>query len=117
VLARALLPAAALGDWLRDEGAVTLDGVSVLRAADQQEEAAAIALVLRQAIVTPGRRAALVTPDRGWPGGWRWNWRAGAWWRMTARASRCMRRRRPCSTGCWRGRRPAGCRRWRCCRC
>jgi ATP-dependent helicase/nuclease subunit B len=68
VLARALLPAAALGDWLRDEGAVTLDGVSVLRAADQQEEAAAIALVLRQAIVTPGRRAALVTPDRGLAG-------------------------------------------------
>ncbi|MFW7269095.1 double-strand break repair protein AddB [Gluconacetobacter sp. Hr-1-5] len=68
VLARALLPAAALGDWLRDEGVVALDGVSVLRAADQQEEAAAIALVLRQAIVTPGRRAALVTPDRGLAG-------------------------------------------------
>lgn len=68
VLARALLPAAALGDWLRDEGVVALDGLSVLRAADQQEEAAAIALVLRQAIVTPGRRAALVTPDRGLAG-------------------------------------------------
>ncbi|MFS3135778.1 double-strand break repair protein AddB [Gluconacetobacter sacchari] len=68
VLARALLPAAALGDWLRDEGPVALDGLSVLRAADQQEEAAAIALVLRQAIVTPGRRAALVTPDRALAG-------------------------------------------------
>ncbi|WP_264813496.1 hypothetical protein, partial [Gluconacetobacter sacchari] len=45
-----------------------LDGLSVLRAADQQEEAAAIALVLRQAIVTPGRRAALVTPDRALAG-------------------------------------------------
>lgn len=35
-----------------------------LAAADQQQEAAAIAMILRDALETPGRRAALVTPDR-----------------------------------------------------
>ena len=63
VLSRALLPAGALHDWM-EGGAVTLDGLSRLRAADQQQEAQAIALVLRQALETPGARAALVTPDR-----------------------------------------------------
>jgi ATP-dependent helicase/nuclease subunit B len=62
-LARALLPAAALGAW---QGAAppALLGVSRLAPADQQQEAAAIALVLRDALETPGARAALVTPDR-----------------------------------------------------
>jgi ATP-dependent helicase/nuclease subunit B len=68
VLAQALLPATALGEWLRDTAPVGLAGLSVLRAADQQEEAAAIALLLRQAIAEPGHRAALVTPDRGLAG-------------------------------------------------
>ncbi|GBQ86209.1 nuclease [Gluconacetobacter johannae DSM 13595] len=68
MLGRALLPAAALGAWLHDPAPVDLIGLSILRAADQQEEAAAIALVLRQAIAVPGRRAALVTPDRGLAG-------------------------------------------------
>ena len=63
VLSRALLPAAALHDWM-DRAPVALDGLSRLRAADQQQEAMAIALVLRQALETPGARAALVTPDR-----------------------------------------------------
>jgi ATP-dependent helicase/nuclease subunit B len=63
VLSRALLPASALQDWM-DRGPVPLDGLSRLRAADQQQEAQAIALVLRQALETPGARAALVTPDR-----------------------------------------------------
>ncbi len=35
-----------------------------LTPADQQEEAVAIALILRRALDTPGHRAALVTPDR-----------------------------------------------------
>ena len=39
-------------------------GLARLDAADQQEEAAAIAIVLRDALETPGARAALVTPDR-----------------------------------------------------
>jgi ATP-dependent helicase/nuclease subunit B len=63
LLGRALLPAAALGEW-RIRAPVALDGLAVLRPADQQEEAVAIALALREALETPGRRAALVTPDR-----------------------------------------------------
>ena len=39
-----------------------------LTATDQQQEAQAIALVLRRALETPGARAALVTPDRGLAG-------------------------------------------------
>ena len=41
-----------------------LDGLARLTTADQQREADAIALVLREALETPGARAALVTPDR-----------------------------------------------------
>ena len=67
MLGRALLPGEALGDWTRD-GAAPIDGalggLHRLSPADQQEEAAAIALVLRQALETPRARAALVTPDR-----------------------------------------------------
>jgi ATP-dependent helicase/nuclease subunit B len=63
VLSRALLPASALHEWMNRRSA-PLDGLSRLMAADQQQEAQAIALVLRQALETPGARAALVTPDR-----------------------------------------------------
>jgi len=62
-LSRALLPAAALHAWQGDPPPA-LDGVSQLAPVDQQEEAAAIALVLRDALETQGARAALVTPDR-----------------------------------------------------
>jgi ATP-dependent helicase/nuclease subunit B len=62
-LSRALLPADTLDDWM-DRGPVALEGLSRLRPADQQQEAHAIAVVLRQALETPGARAALVTPDR-----------------------------------------------------
>lgn len=41
-----------------------LDGVRVLEVATPAEEAQAIALALRQTLETPGRTAALVTPDR-----------------------------------------------------
>ena len=41
-----------------------IDGLMLLSPADQQEEAAAIAMVLREALETPGATAALVTPDR-----------------------------------------------------
>nr|WP_294517841.1 double-strand break repair protein AddB [uncultured Rhodopila sp.] len=63
LLSRVLLPAAALHDWM-ERGPVPLEGLSRLNAADQQQEAQAIALVLREALETPGARAALVTPDR-----------------------------------------------------
>ncbi len=62
-LQRALLPAEALAEW-QGQGALDLSGIARLAPADQQEEAVAIALVLRDAIETPGARAALVTPDR-----------------------------------------------------
>ena len=65
-LARALLPGSALADWTAADPArpLAVDGLLRLTPADQQEEAAAIALVLREALETPGARAALVTPDR-----------------------------------------------------
>ncbi|HQT76551.1 MAG TPA: double-strand break repair protein AddB [Rhodopila sp.] len=63
VLSRAMLPAVALHDWM-DRAPVPVDGLSRLTAADQQQEAQAIALVLRDALETPGARGALVTPDR-----------------------------------------------------
>ncbi len=62
-LSRALLPAGALAAW-RDPAPVCLDGLARLSPADQQHEAESIALVLRDALETPGARAALVTPDR-----------------------------------------------------
>ena len=67
LLSRALLPAIALGDWRRD-GTITTDGLYRLETADQQEEAVAIAMILRDALEQPGRRAALVTPDRALAG-------------------------------------------------
>jgi ATP-dependent helicase/nuclease subunit B len=63
LLARALLPAEALREW-RSPVPAPIDGLSLLSTADQQEEAAAIAMVLRDALETPGAQAALVTPDR-----------------------------------------------------
>ena len=61
----ALLPEQALGAWLDNDAPADLIGLAALSPADQQEEAGAIALLLRQALQTPGRRAALITPDRG----------------------------------------------------
>jgi ATP-dependent helicase/nuclease subunit B len=62
-LSRALLPAGALHAWQGDPPP-PLHGIASLTPADQQEEAAAIALILRDALETRGARAALVTPDR-----------------------------------------------------
>jgi ATP-dependent helicase/nuclease subunit B len=63
LLSRALLPAACLGDW---QSAPTLPSENLFRLAapDEQADATAIAMVLRDAIETPGTSAALVTPDR-----------------------------------------------------
>ena len=60
---RAMLPAAALGAW-RAPFVPDMAGLERLEAADQQEEAVAIALELRAALERPGAQAALVTPDR-----------------------------------------------------
>jgi ATP-dependent helicase/nuclease subunit B len=67
LFSRALLPAAALDQW-RQPQPPEITGLLRLAAADQQEEAAAIALVLRETLETPGARAALVTPDRALAG-------------------------------------------------
>lgn len=69
LLSRALLPAMALGQWR--EATLpqdALQGLFRLEPADQQEEAVAIAMILRDALEQPGRRAALVTPDRALAG-------------------------------------------------
>ncbi len=47
-----------------DDVVAALEGVAVVEAADDREEALAIAVALREAVETPGRVAALVTPDR-----------------------------------------------------
>jgi ATP-dependent helicase/nuclease subunit B len=71
LIAQALRPAPVTDRWrqalpaLRAEIAAASDGLTILEAPDPRREAAAIALALRQAIETPGARAALITPDRG----------------------------------------------------
>ena len=75
ILAEALVPVDATGDWLgrigvlkeRSSGQVfadALDGLSLIEARTDAEEALAIALILREVLETPGRTAALVTPDQ-----------------------------------------------------
>ena len=64
----ALCPAAATECWqqrLPDETIRSaLAHLAVVDAANAEEEALAIAVALREAVETPGRKAALVTPDR-----------------------------------------------------
>lgn len=68
LVSEALRPAAASERW--SEGlaeadvAAALARVSVIEAANAEEEALAIAVALREAVEEPGRTAALVTPDR-----------------------------------------------------
>jgi ATP-dependent helicase/nuclease subunit B len=63
LLRLAMLPAPALHQW--QDARIGIDAhVSTLAAADAQEEACAIAMVLRDALESPGSTAALVTPDR-----------------------------------------------------
>ncbi len=61
----AFAPAANAHHWHRvAAGAAPLPGVRLIEAASPREEAAAIALALREVLETPGKTAALVTPDR-----------------------------------------------------
>jgi ATP-dependent helicase/nuclease subunit B len=64
-IANAMKPAAFTDRWqaLRPPDR-RLTGVRALELADPAEEAQAIAIALREALETPGRTAALVTPDR-----------------------------------------------------
>lgn len=63
LLNRALLPADDLAAWRQPRDA-DITGLFRLEPADQQEEAVAIALILRDTLERPGARAALITPDR-----------------------------------------------------
>jgi ATP-dependent helicase/nuclease subunit B len=70
LISAAVAPAAATADWRifrRDEEAhiaQALEHVTVLEAPDERIEALSLALFMREALETPGRTAALVTPDR-----------------------------------------------------
>jgi ATP-dependent helicase/nuclease subunit B len=64
-ISNAMLPALLTGTWPDIEAKErSLAGVSAIETADPAEEAQAIAIALREAVETPGRTAALVTPDR-----------------------------------------------------
>lgn len=76
LLETALTPTDATADWLEQiqtlaaEGgpeqlADAIDGLSLLSAANEEEEASAIALILREALEQPDHTCALVTPDQG----------------------------------------------------
>lgn len=67
LIACALRPAAGIEAWLErrpEHWRPALEGLTLLDAPDVQAEAVAIALRLREALETPGARAALITPDR-----------------------------------------------------
>lgn len=64
-ISNAMLPALLTGTWPDiDPKERSLTSVTAIEAADPAEEAQAIAIALREAVETPERTAALVTPDR-----------------------------------------------------
>lgn len=70
-LSEVMRPAGATGLWKdyiasvdRDALAAALAGISRIDAPNSADEAEAIALMMREALETPGRTAALVSPDR-----------------------------------------------------
>ncbi|MEO1330211.1 MAG: hypothetical protein AAFW46_11145, partial [Pseudomonadota bacterium] len=70
LLGQALRPAPVTDAWrgagteIAEAAAIGCGRMTLIEAPGPREEAAAIALVLREALETPGRRAALITPDR-----------------------------------------------------
>lgn len=72
LISQALRPSRTTGRWhtyvakLKTKAAreAALDGLGLIEAPTAQDEAEAIALILRQTAETPGRTAALVSPDR-----------------------------------------------------
>ena len=70
LMREAFKPAALTADWRQlgrttpDLGRDALDGLSVVECATRVEEAGLIAIAMREVLETPGRTAALVTPDR-----------------------------------------------------
>ncbi len=67
LVGEALRPAETTDQWAAVDVAgagAAMGGVALMVARNEQEEATAIALALREAVETPGATAALVTPDR-----------------------------------------------------
>ncbi len=71
LMSEALRPASTTGRWHhfvahadREAIARALDGVAMIEAPGADDEAEAVALILREVAETPGRTAALVSPDR-----------------------------------------------------
>ncbi len=71
LLAEAMRPSGTTGRWHaytqsadRDGVRAALAGISLIEAPSAQDEAETVALILREAAETPGRTAALVSPDR-----------------------------------------------------
>lgn len=64
-IAEALRPSETLDAWSASAVPPALGGIDLIEARNEQEEALAIAVALREAILTEGITAALVTPDRG----------------------------------------------------
>lgn len=67
LISEALRPAATTDSWRLERGMIgaeALTGITRIDAREPHEEAGAIALILREVLETPGRTAALVTPDR-----------------------------------------------------
>lgn len=69
-VSQALAPSESTPNWRafiaahESERAAALADVSLIEAADDREEALAIAICLRETLETPGKTAALITPDR-----------------------------------------------------
>lgn len=70
-VSEALRPAETTESWLGFRAkldpaalAAALEGITLIEAADEREEALALAIAMREVLETPGATAALVTPDR-----------------------------------------------------
>jgi ATP-dependent helicase/nuclease subunit B len=104
-LSEALRPAPATVEWasfiqsLKGEAGGLAPGLSLIEAATVQDEAAVIALILRESLETPGQTAALVTPSESLLARVRHalaKWELAAWTpsgccedRLAARAASC----------------------------
>ena len=70
-MSQAMSPAEATAEWVayRESAAASeitaaLEGISLIEAQDEREEALALAIAMRHALEAPGQTAALITPDR-----------------------------------------------------
>ena len=71
LVAEAMRPSGTTGKWYaytkradRKKLRSALDGISLIEAPSAQDEAEVVSLILREAAETPGRTAALISPDR-----------------------------------------------------